>query len=157
MSRHDAEIVWTADGPFTTGHYSRAHAWHFDGGQIVRGSSSPHVVREPMSDPFGVDPEEALVASVAACHMLWFLDLARRAGLDVAAYRDSASGEMGRNADGKTALTRITLHPITTFAGRQPEPAELDALHAQAHDACFIANSLKTQIVVEPQAGEPTG
>lgn len=152
MSRHDAEIVWRSDGEFTSGHYSRAHEWRFDGGQVVRGSSSPTVVREPMSDPFGVDPEEALVASASSCHMLWFLDLARRDGLDVAAYRDSAEGLMGRGPQGAIMLTRITLRPEISFNGRQPSEAELADLHHRAHDLCFIANSLKTEIVVEVPA-----
>lgn len=152
MSRHRAEIVWSSDGEFTAGTYSRAHDWRFDGGQTVRASSSPAVVRAPMSDPFGVDPEEALVASASSCHMLWFLDLARRADLDVASYRDSAEGEMGKDPLGRTMITRIILRPHITFAGRQPGEAELVDLHHRAHDACFIANSLKTDILVEPVA-----
>lgn len=152
MSRHGAEIVWSSDGEFTAGSYSRAHDWRFDGGQTVRGSSSPAVVREPMSDPFGVDPEEALVASASSCHMLWFLDLARRAGFDVASYRDAAEGEMGKGDDGRVMITRITLRPEIAFAGRQPSEAELADLHHRAHDACFIANSLRTEIVVEAPA-----
>lgn len=147
---HDAVISWRSDGRFTDGAYSRAHEWRFDGGQVVRGSSSPTVVPEPRSDPFGVDPEEALVASVASCHMLWFLDLARRAGLDVISYHDDAAGQMGRIGEGRYALTRITLRPRIAFAGSVPDPAELDALHHQAHERCFIANSLKTKVVVEP-------
>jgi organic hydroperoxide reductase OsmC/OhrA len=152
MSRHDAAISWRSDGSFTQGSYSRAHEWRFDGGQVVRGSSSPSMVPEPRSDAFGVDPEEALVAAVASCHMLWFLDLARRAGLDVAAYDDDAAGEMGRVGDGRYAVTRITLRPRIEFAGRQPDAAEIDSLHHQAHERCFIANSLKTEVVVEGQA-----
>jgi organic hydroperoxide reductase OsmC/OhrA len=147
--RHDAAIRWRADGGFTDGSYSRAHEWRFDGGQVVRGSSSPSVVPEPRSDPYGVDPEEALVAAVSSCHMLWFLDLARRAGLDVASYDDHAAGEIGRVAEGRYALTRITLRPRIAFAGREPEQRELDALHHEAHERCFIANSLKTEVVVE--------
>jgi organic hydroperoxide reductase OsmC/OhrA len=149
MSRHDALISWRSDGAFTEGRYSRAHEWKFDGGQVVRGSSSPSVVREPMSDPFGVDPEEALVASVASCHMLWFLDLARQGGFDVASYDDAAAGEMGRVGEGRYALTRITLRPDVRFTGRQPSESELDDLHHRAHERCFIANSLKTEITVE--------
>ena len=152
MSRHGAEIAWTSDGDFSSGRYSRAHEWRFDGGQTVRGSSSPDVVRVPMSDPFGVDPEEALVAAASSCHMLWFLDFARRAGFDVASYRDSAEGEMGKGADGRVMITRITLRPVIAFAGRQPDEAELADLHHRAHDACFIANSLSTDIVVEAPA-----
>lgn len=152
MSRHGADIAWTSDGDFSSGRYSRAHEWRFDGGQTVRGSSSPDVVRAPMSDPFGVDPEEALVAAAASCHMLWFLDFARRAGFDVASYRDSAEGVMGKGADGRVMITRIALRPVIAFAGRQPDDTELADLHHRAHDACFIANSLSTDIVVEAPA-----
>ena len=133
MSRHVAEIDWRSDGEFTSGRYSRRHEIRFDGGAVIAGSASPAVVPAPMSDPSGVDPEEALVAAVAACHMLWFLDLARRAGLDVAAYDDAAEGEMGRIGPGKLAITRITLRPDIAFAGDAPEPAALDALHREAH------------------------
>lgn len=150
MGRHDAIVSWRSDGHFADGGYSRRHEWRFDGGQVVRGSSSPSVVPEPCSDPFGVDPEEALVASVSSCHMLWFLSLAQQAGLDILSYDDEASGEMGRIGPGRAALTRITLRPRIRFAGREPSLTELDALHCDAHERCFIANSLKTEIVVEP-------
>ncbi|MEA3050503.1 MAG: hypothetical protein QOG84_2339 [Sphingomonadales bacterium] len=150
MSRHVAEIVWRSDGAFASGGYSRRHEMRFDGGAIVTGSSSPDVVPAPLSDPAGVDPEEALVAATASCHMLWFLDLARRAGLDVAAYRDRAEGEMGRNAAGKTAIVRIVLRPEIDFAGAAPDAAAVERVHHEAHERCFIANSLNSEIVVEP-------
>ena len=150
MNRHVAEIDWRSDGAFTSGKYSRRHEIRFDGGAIVTGSSSPDVVPAPLSDPAGVDPEEALVASAASCHMLWFLDLARRSGLDVAAYRDQAEGEMGRNAAGRTAIVRITLRPDIAFAGPAPDPAAIERLHHEAHARCFIANSLNSEIVVAP-------
>ena len=150
MRRHFAEVSWRSDGEFTSGRYSRRHRIAFDGGAIVTGSSSPDVVPAPMSDPAGVDPEEALVASAASCHMLWFLDLARRAGLDVAAYRDQAEGEMGRNAAGRIAIVRIALRPDISFAGAAPDPEAIDRLHHEAHERCFIANSLTGEIVVEP-------
>jgi organic hydroperoxide reductase OsmC/OhrA len=150
VSRHVAEIGWRSDGAFTTGRYSRRHEISFDGGAVLAGSSSPDVVPPPMSDPAAVDPEEMLVAAVASCHMLWFLDLARRAGLDVASYRDRAEGEMGRIGTGKTAITRIALRPDIAFNGREPAPDELDRLHHEAHERCFIANSLNSEIVVEP-------
>ena len=149
MSRHGATVRWRSDGHFTDGAYSRAHEMAFDGGQVVRGSSSPSVVPEPKSDPYGIDPEEALVASASSCHMLWFLDLAHQAGLDIASYEDEADGEMGRIGPGKYALTRITLRPRIVFSGRQPSAEELDTLHHHAHERCFIANSLKAEIVVE--------
>ena len=150
MSTHRARIAWRADGEFASARYSRGHEWAFDGGAVVTASSSPDVVPAPMSDPAGVDPEEALVASVSSCHMLWFLSLAQAAGLDVASYADEAEGVMGRVAPGRMALTRITLRPAIAFAGRQPEADELDRLHHEAHERCFIANCLKTEVVVAP-------
>ena len=120
MSRHTAGLSWRSDGQFAAGRYSRRHELRFDGGAVVIGSSSPHVVPAPMSDPAGVDPEEALVAAVASCHMLWFLDVARRAGFAVAAYDDAAEGEMGRIAPERMALTRIALRPRIAFDGRVP-------------------------------------
>jgi organic hydroperoxide reductase OsmC/OhrA len=149
MSRHIARLNWRSDGEFVSGRYSRRHEWHFDGGAIVPASSSPDVVPVPMSDGAGVDPEEALVASAASCHMLWFLSLAQAAGLEVESYSDSAEGEMGRIAPGRTAITRIVLRPEIAFAGRQPSAEELAKLHHEAHERCFIANSLKSEIIVE--------
>ena len=103
-----------------------------------------------MSDAAAVDPEEALVASVASCHMLWFLALAQEAGFEVESYSDAAEGMMGRIAPGRLALTRITLRPKISFAGRPPTAEEVERLNHEAHDRCFIANSLKTEIVIEP-------
>jgi len=151
MSRHLARLSWRSDGAFASGRYSRRHEWRFDGGARIAASASPDVVPEPMSDPAGVDPEEALVASAASCHMLWFLALAQQAGLDVAAYEDEAEGEMGRIAPGRMALTRIVLRPRIAFAGPAPAADELARLHREAHERCFIANSLRTEIVVEPE------
>ncbi len=148
MAKYGARVEWTSTGDFAANKYSRAHQLRFDGGALVPGSSSPHVVPVPLSDPAGVDPEEALIASVAACHMLWFLDLARQAGLEVASYRDDAEGVMGKDDRGRIAVTRITLLPEIAFAGREPSPEALAELHHQAHDRCFIANSLRTEIVV---------
>ena len=149
MAKHDAVIVWKSDGNFASGKYSRAHEWRFDGGAVVRGSSSPHVVPIPQSDAAGVDPEEALIASAASCHMLWFLDLARRAGFEVESYRDDAEGVLGKDDRGRIALTRIRLRPDIAFAGRPPTADELAELHHEAHEKCFIANSLRSEIVVE--------
>ena len=153
MPRHIATIRWSNDSAedFAKGRYVRAHEWAFDGGQVVRASSSPAVVRPPLSDPFGVDPEEALVAAVSSCHMLWFLDLARRAGFAVASYEDEAEGALEKCADGKVRITRVTLRPRIAFAGDEPDPAALDGLHHQAHEACFIANSITADVVVEPR------
>jgi organic hydroperoxide reductase OsmC/OhrA len=150
MADHRATVEWRSDGAFRDGHYSRAHSWRFDGGAVVPASASPHVVAPPMSDPAGVDPEEALVASTSSCHMLWFLHLARDAGLDVAAYRDEASGTMGKDERGRMAVTRIVLRPRIEFAGDPPDQATLDRLHHEAHEQCFIANSLRSEIALEP-------
>jgi organic hydroperoxide reductase OsmC/OhrA len=153
MPHHTAAIRWSNDDPeeFAKGRYNRAHEWRFDGGQVVRGSSSPSVVREPLSDAFGVDPEEALVAAVSSCHMLWFLDLARRAGHALASYEDEADGALEKCADGKVRITRVTLRPRIAWAGDAPDAAALDALHHSAHEACFIANSITAEVVVEPR------
>lgn len=149
MAKHLARIEWRSDGGFESGGYSRAHVWRFDGGAEVRASASPHNVPVPKSDPAGVDPEEALIAAVASCHMLWFLSLAQAAGVAVESYADAAEGEMGRIAPGRMAMTRITLRPRIEFAGPAPDNALLDRLHHEAHEKCFIANSLKTEVVVE--------
>lgn len=149
MAEYVATVEWRSSGGFREGRYSRVHSLSFDGGAVVPGSASPHVVPPPMSDPAGVDPEEALVASVSACHMLWFLHLASDSGLDVAAYRDRARGTMGKDERGKMAMTRIVLRPEIEFAGDAPAAGALQRLHHEAHGYCFIANSLRTEIVVE--------
>ena len=154
MSGHGATIEWTrGDQAFADRKYSRAHVWTFDGGAVVPGSSSPLAVRVPFSDPAAVDPEEAMIASLSSCHMLWFLDFAARAGLVVDSYRDEAVGEMDRNAAGHGWLARVTLNPATRFVGRQPDQAELDHLHHQAHEHCDMANSVKTEITVAATFG----
>lgn len=153
MSTYTAEIRWSRDGQkFTDNRYSRAHTWKFDGGAEVPASSSPAVVPLPMSDPQGVDPEEAFVASLSSCHMLWFLSIAAKQGYIVEAYADDASGVMERNSAGKLALTRVTLHPRVTFGGAKlPDRAALDALHQTAHAECFIAASVRSEVVIEPR------
>ena len=154
-SRHEyvTEIHWqrAADEAFTDNRYSRRHRLHFDGGAEVLGSSSPAVVPLPMSDPQGVDPEEAFVASIAACHMLWFLSLAAQAGWVVDHYRDAAAGVMTRNAGGKLWLSTVTLRPEVRFGStQQPDAQTLQQLHHHAHKECFIANSVKSEIRCEP-------
>jgi organic hydroperoxide reductase OsmC/OhrA len=149
MSRHTALIAWRSDGGFADNSYSRRHLWRFDGGAEVIASASPDVVPVPRSDPAGVDPEEALVASAASCHMLWFLSLAQEAGLAVESYEDEAVAEMGRTGPGKYAIVKIVLHPRIAFAGQAPDRAELDRLHHEAHERCFIANTLNCPIAVE--------
>ena len=149
---HTALIRWSVgDADFLGKRYSRAHSWTFDGGAVVPGSSSPHVVPAPMSDPRAVDPEEAFVAALSSCHMLWFLDIAVRAGFRVESYEDAAQGRMGRNAAGKLVVDVVTLRPHARFAGeRVPDAATLAALHHQAHEECFLANSVRCQIRCEP-------
>lgn len=150
---HTAQIRWSLDGADFAGNgYSRAHVWEFDGGIKVPASSSPQVVPVPMSEEAAVDPEEAFVAALASCHMLWFLDCARRAGFLVSAYEDAADGEMKKNGEGRLAITAVTLRPRATFQGEAPDPARLHALHHEAHEACFIANSVKTEIWIEPRS-----
>ena len=151
MAKHLATIRWFASPgeDYAKGQYSRAHSWSFDGGAIVPASASPHIVPMPWADPDAVDPEEAFVASAASCHMLFFLDFARQAGLVVTGYEDEAEGEMHRGSDGKVRITRITLRPRIVFAGEEPGEAVIDELHHKSHEACFIANSITTEIVVE--------
>lgn len=153
MSTHHAVTHWQRGGQtYSDNHYSRRHDWQFDGGAVVAGSSSPSVVPLPMSDASAVDPEEAFVASLSSCHLLWFLDLARRAGWVVDDYRDAASGLLARNAQGRQAMTVVTLRPLVRFGGdRQPDAAEVHRLHHAAHDHCFIANSVTAEVRCEPQ------
>ena len=155
MSRHDATIRWECDdSDFLSHRYSRAHVWRFDGGAEVPASSSPRVVPTPMSDASAVDPEEAFVASLASCHMLWFLDLAARAGYRARRYEDAAFGVMAKNAQGRVAITEVTLRPRVVFdPAAQPSRDALDALHHAAHDQCFLAASVLTLIRVEPDHG----
>ena len=155
MSEHTATVRWqrNADADFVRNRYSRAHEWRFDGGAVVRASASPSVVRAPLSDPAGVDPEEAFVASISSCHMLWFLSIAAQKGYVVYRYDDEAVGTMRKNAAGKEWVAEVVLRPRITFGGdRQPDTAELEALHHEAHAECFIAHSVKSDIRVEPRA-----
>jgi organic hydroperoxide reductase OsmC/OhrA len=145
-------VEWERDGAvFTDNKYSRAHIWRFDGGVVVPASSSPHVVRVPYSDPSGVDPEEAFVAALASCHLLTFVYIAARRGFVVDRYRDEAVGVMAKNEAGRLAMTRVTLRPHTIFSGnRLPSKEEVHGMHHEAHEACFIANSVRTEVVTEP-------
>lgn len=149
MSTHVATIRWSQDegDHFTLGRYTRVHEIAFDGGATIVGSASPDIVRPPFSDPAGVDPEEMFIASLASCHMLWFLDFARRAKVEVLSYEDNPEGKMTKDADGRVWLSKVTLRPK---AECQASLTEIEKLHHQAHDACFIANSVKTEVVVEP-------
>jgi organic hydroperoxide reductase OsmC/OhrA len=149
---HTATIRWhVGAADFLGKRYSRAHTWTFDGGIVVPASSSPHVVPVPMSDASAVDPEEAFVAALSSCHMLWFLDVASRAGFAVESYEDAADGHMGRNAAGKLVVDIVTLRPRTRFAGAHvPDARALAALHHEAHEECFLANSVRCEIRCEP-------
>ena len=151
MHKYEAEISWRREGEsFTNNRYSRGHQWSFDGGVKIMASSSPLSVPVPYSVVEAVDPEEALVAAAASCHMLWFLSITATHGYVVESYVDNAVGIMEKNAEGKIAITRITLRPRIEFSGdRSPSAEELQSLHHQAHDECFIANSLKSEIVIE--------
>ena len=151
MSTYTATIRWSRDGAegFAKGQYSRAHQWAFDGGAVVPASASPHIVPAPWSDATGVDPEEAFVASLSSCHMLFFLDFARRAGFVIDEYVDEAEGDLGKDADGRMAMTRVTLRPRIAWVDEGPDPAALADLHHKAHQACFIANSVTTEMTVE--------
>jgi organic hydroperoxide reductase OsmC/OhrA len=151
MSSYTATVRWSRNGAegFAKGQYSRAHEWTFDGGAVVPASASPHVVPLPWSDEGGVDPEEAFIASLSSCHMLFFLDFARRGGFVVESYVDEAEGVLGKRTDGKMAMTRVTLRPQVNWAGDAPDDASIRDLHHRAHEACFIANSVTTDVRVE--------
>ncbi len=151
LHRYEARISWTRDeAKFTDNRYSRGHEWSFDGGVKVKASASPSVVPLPYSIADAVDPEEALVAAASSCHMLSFLFLAARRGFVVDSYVDDAFGVMEKNAGGKLFISRITLRPEIKFSGESiPTEAQLQSLHDAAHEECFIANSLKSEVVVE--------
>ncbi|HWY24582.1 MAG TPA: OsmC family protein [Nevskia sp.] len=153
-SRHEhyATVTWQrgADEPYTDQRYSRAHQWSFDGGAVVAASSSPQVVPQPFSVPANVDPEEAFVAALSSCHMLFFLSFAAQKGFIVDRYEDHAAGTMGKDAQGRMVMLKVVLHPQVRFGGTpQPQAAQLDALHHRAHDHCFLANSVKCVVSVE--------
>ena len=155
MSTYSAETIWTrgeaSRDDFVANRYSRRHVLRFDGGIEVPGSSSPAVVPLPYSDARALDPEEAFVSALSSCHMLWFLSLAAKEGYCVDRYVDAASGIMKKNDAGKLAMTQVTLHPHVEFSGdRRPERAEIEHLHHRAHEECFIANSVKTEVRCEP-------
>lgn len=153
MAQHPyrATVAWRrGEGDFAKGRYSRGHVWHFDGGVEVAATASPHVIPKPYTVEAAVDPEEAFVASLASCHMLTFLDLARRAGFVVDAYEDDAEGEMEKNQAGKYWVSRVTLRPRIAWGdGLGPGHGELARLHHAAHEECFIANSVRTTVTVE--------
>ena len=153
MAEHVATVSWQrGDAVFTDGRFPRAHTWTFDGGAVVKGSPAPAVVAPPLSDPAGVDPEEAFVASLSSCHMLFFLSLAAKKRFVVDSYLDEAVGELGKLASGKTAMVRVTLRPKVSFSGASlPTSADIEALHHMAHEHCYIANSVTTEVRCEPR------
>jgi organic hydroperoxide reductase OsmC/OhrA len=150
MSTYNCEVHWSrGDAAFTDNRYSRAHVWRFDGGVEVPASSSPHVVPLPYSNAANVDPEEAFIAALSSCHMLTFLWLAGREGLRIDRYTDAAEGLMEDIGRGRQAVTRVTLRPQVVFSGdKRPSEADVERLHHSAHDQCFLANSVKTEIEV---------
>lgn len=153
MSKQHAAIVrWSRQGaPFTDGRYSRGHVWTFDGGVTVPASASPHVVPLPMSVEAAVDPEEAFVAALSSCHMLWFLSLAAKHGWIVETYEDDARGTLAKNAEGRLAITEVQLRPRVVFGAVTPPASEQLALHEAAHHACFLASSVKSEVRVTPE------
>lgn len=151
MSEHIAIVQWKRSrAKFTDNRYSREHTWKFDGGVEVPASASPHVVPVPYSNPAYVDPEEAFVASLSSCHMLWFLSIAAKKKFVVESYTDQAVGVINKNEDGKLAITKVRLRPQVTFAGDNlPTEEQVEEMHEEAHHSCFLASSVKTQVIVE--------
>jgi organic hydroperoxide reductase OsmC/OhrA len=149
--QYRATVKWKRDGSaFTDQRYSRGHSWSFDGGITVPASSSPLSVRLPYSVAEAVDPEEAFVAALASCHMLTFLYVAAKQGFVVDEYADDAVGEMSKNERGKMWVSKVMLAPAIIFAGeKRPSPEQLDELHHLAHEECYIANSVKSEVVVQ--------
>lgn len=152
MSEYRAKIIWkrNPDAAFSDNKYSRGHRWEFDGGAVVPASSSPHIVPTPFSVEANVDPEEALIASLSSCHMLFFLSIAAKRGFVVDSYVDNPVGVMEKGADGKVWVTRVTLRRQITFSGElRPTADQLEKLHHQSHEQCFIANSVRAEVVTE--------
>ena len=151
MSEHKATIRWKhTRGEFLKGRYSREHTWTFDGGVTVPASSSPSTVPPPYTNPAGVDPEEAFVAAVASCHMLTYLFLAYKQGFQVDSYDDEAVGVMTKNEKGVFWVSAVTLRPKIVYSGEKlPASADVERLHHEAHQQCFIANSIKTEVRIE--------
>lgn len=159
MTHYTATINWNREGQvFTDNHYSRAHSWSFDGGLQIPASASPHMVPLPYSNAFNVDPEEALIASVSSCHMLWFLSIAVKRGFCVDSYADEAYGIMEKNTGGHWWISRVHLRPKAIFSGvNQPTVSEIILMHQAAHQECFIANSIKAEVDCEPLIFAETG
>ncbi len=155
MSEYKATIKWQRTSPdFLKGKYSREHTWSFDGGVTVPASASPTVVPAPWSNPAGVDPEEAFVASLSSCHMLTFLHLACKAGFQIDSYEDEAVGRVTKNEKGVPWVSSVTLNPKIVYDGEKlPTPGDEERLHHLAHEHCYIANSVKTEVLVAGRDG----
>ena len=152
MSEHKATIKWThSQGDFLKGSYSREHTWSFDGGITVPASPAPTSVKPPYSNAANVDPEEAYVAAISSCHMLTFLWVACRQGLEVVSYEDDAVGVMTKNDRGIPWVSSVVLRPRVTYAGAHPSQDAEEEMHHKAHNACYIANSVKTMITIDRQ------
>ncbi len=152
MSTYTAKITWRNDAPdtFTKNRYTRGHEWSFDGGITVPASSSPHAVRVPFSVEAAVDPEEALVAAASSCHMLSFLWVVSKSGFVCDSYADNAVGEMTTSDEGKQWISKITLDPQIVWSGDKiPTDEELAQMHHEAHEVCYIANSIKAEVVIK--------
>jgi organic hydroperoxide reductase OsmC/OhrA len=151
MSTYTATIRWSGDDPeaYRKGRYYRGHEWAFDGGTVVPASASPENVPPGTANEAGVDPEEGLIAALSSCHMLFFLDYARRAGFAISSYVDEAHGVMEKRADGKIAVTKVTLRPIIQWNGDEPTQEQIADLHHRSHEDCFIANSVNCEVTVE--------
>ena len=151
MSTYTAKVTWKCDSPetFTKNQYTRGHTWLFDGGVVVPASSSPHAVRIPFSVEEAVDPEEALVAAASSCHMLTFLWVASKKGFIIDSYEDNAVGEMTSAGDGKQWVSKITLNPTIVWIGNAPSEEQLAEMHHAAHEGCYIANSIRSEVVVK--------
>jgi organic hydroperoxide reductase OsmC/OhrA len=151
MSEYVAKVIWNrGDQEFLDNRYSRGHMWEFDGGARVAASASPQILPAPLSVEANVDPEEAFVAALSSCHMLFFLSIAAKQGFVIDAYVDDAVGSMEKNADGAMAMTRVRLRPSIAFSGKKrPTREQLEDIHHRAHGLCFIANSVKTEVVTE--------
>lgn len=152
MSKYFAKISWQKanNETFSDNQYSRGHQWTFDGGATIPASSSPHIVPLPYSVEANVDPEEAFVASLSSCHMLFFLSIAAKRRYVIESYNDDAIGLMETDSNKKQSMTLVTLKPIVKFIGdRMPTIDQISKMHHQAHEQCFIANSVKTKIVID--------
>ena len=151
MADISAQIEWhRGEASFSDNRYSRLHRWRFDGGAEMQASSSPLIVPVPMSDESVIDPEEAFVASLSSCHMLWFLAIAAKRKFIVDSYVDDAVGEMGKNSDGKTVVANVTLRPKIQWSGdSQPTESQIEEMHERAHAECFIANSVTSDVHVQ--------